>query len=144
MSGSTGSIMRCEASDTESMPTPRSARASASLPWRMPTQDEEIARYLRDAQASGELRRIPGYGQPLAEPAGWAETPDELRMPFKILKDAGFAPPEVAWFHERAELTVALRDASDAQERAALMQRLSELEQKIAVRLEALRGRGSL
>ena len=110
----------------------------------MATQDEEIARYLREAQASGELSRIPGYGRPLAEPAGWAETPDELRMPFKILKDAGFAPPEIAWFHERAELTATLREATDPQERAALAQRLAELEQKIALRLEALRGRGSL
>jgi hypothetical protein len=110
----------------------------------MPTQDEEIARYLREAQASGELRRIPGYGQPLPDPAGWAETPDELRMPFKILKDAGFAPPEIAWFHERAALTAALAGTTDAQERASLVQRLAELEQKIALRLEALRGRGSL
>jgi len=110
----------------------------------MPTQDEEIARYLREAQASGELGRIPGYGRPLPEPAGWAETPDELRMPFKILKDAGFAPPEIAWFHERAALTTALAGTTDAQERASLVHALAELEQKIALRLEALRGRGSL
>jgi Domain of unknown function (DUF1992) len=110
----------------------------------MPTQDEEIARYLREAQASGELERVPGYGQPLPEPAGWAETPDELRMPFKILKDAGFAPPEIAWFHDRAALAAALRDATDADERASLVQRLAELEQKIALRLEAMRGRGSI
>ena len=109
----------------------------------MPTQDEEIARYLRDAQASGELGRIPGYGQPLAEPAGWAETPDELRMPLKILKDAGFAPPEIAWFHERAALAAALRASTDAEARADLVRRLSDLEQKISLRLEALRGRGS-
>ena len=65
-------------------------------------------------------------------------------MPFKILKDAGFAPPEVAWFHERAALTQALRAAADDTERAALRARLSELEQKIAVRLEALRVHRSL
>jgi hypothetical protein len=110
----------------------------------MPTQDEEIARYLREAQASGELTRIPGYGQPLPEPAGWAQTPDELRMPFKILKDAGYAPPEIAWFHERAALAAALRDANGEAERAALRLRLAELEQKIALRLEAMRSHGAL
>jgi hypothetical protein len=110
----------------------------------MPTQDEEIARYLRAAAASGELSRIPGYGRPLPEVEGWAQTPEELRMPFKILKDAGFAPPEVAWFHERAALVESLRAAGDDAQRATLRARLADLEQKIALRLEALRAHGSL
>ena len=110
----------------------------------MPTQDEEIARYLREAAASGELSRIPGYGRPLPEVEGWQQTPEELRMPFKILKDAGFSPPEVAWFHERAALAASLRAAGDDAERAVLRARLADLEQKIALRLEALRVHGSL
>jgi hypothetical protein len=110
----------------------------------MPTQDEEIARHLREALASGELAGTPGFGKPLPEDAGWAATPEELRMPFKILKDAGFAPPEVELFHERAVLHAALSAAGDEAERNALRQRLSDLEQKIALRLEALRSRGTL
>jgi hypothetical protein len=105
----------------------------------MPTQDEEIARHLREAAESGELSRTPGYGKPLPESPGWDATPEALRMPFKILKDAGFVPPEVALFHERARLRAAVEAAAEPQQRTALMQELSELEQKLALRLESLR-----
>lgn len=104
----------------------------------MPTQDEEIARHLSEALASGELRAAPSFGKPLADAEGWEATPEELRMPFKILKDAGFAPPEIALFHERADLTAALAAQTHPTERKRLQQQLAELEQKIALRLEAL------
>jgi hypothetical protein len=105
----------------------------------MPTQDEEIARHLSEAAASGELTRLPGYGKPLPEDAGWDATPEELRMPFKILKNAGVVPPEVELFHQRAELNAALEASSDEAEKLSIRTRLNDLQQKIALRLEALR-----
>ncbi len=110
----------------------------------MPTQDEEIARHLREAALSGELSRLPGYGKPMEEDAGWAATPEALRMPFKILKNAGFVPPEIDLFHERARLTAALTASTDATERQQLQGQLSALEQKLALRLESLRASGNL
>ncbi len=114
----------------------------------MPTMDEVIARHLQEAAASGELSRTPGYGKPLPEDAGYNATPDEFRLPFKILKNAGFVPPEVEMFHERARLTAALeacasRTGSDS-ERLALQGQLSALQQKLALRLEAMRSSGNL
>lgn len=110
----------------------------------MSTQDEEIARHLAQAAAAGELRGAPSYGKPLAEDAEWDATPVEFRLPFKVLKNAGIAPPEVAWFHERARLAEAVACAADPAEKAALQRRLSDLQQKIALRLEAMRVRGSV
>jgi hypothetical protein len=110
----------------------------------MPTQDDEIARHLREALASGELAGSAGFGKPFAEDAGWEATPQALRMPFKILKNAGFVPAEVELFHERAALSAALQACTVEQERAELRLKLSELEQKIALRLEALRINGTL
>lgn len=101
--------------------------------------DEEIARHLQEAAASGELSRARGYGEPMRDDPGWDDTPAALRMPFKILKDAGVAPPEIELFHQRAALAAALRDCTETQKRDELMRQLSELEQKIALRLEALR-----
>jgi len=101
--------------------------------------DEEIARHLQETAASGELSKAEGYGKPMREDPGWDDTPPALRMPFKILKDAGIAPPEVAMFHQRAALAASVRDCADPQRRDDLMRQLSELEQKIALRLEALR-----
>lgn len=105
----------------------------------MSTQDEDIARHLREALASGELRQAKGFGKPLPEDTGWEATPPALRMPFRILKNAGVPPPEIALFHERARLAAAVRDCRDAAARKVLEQQLSELEQKLALRLEALR-----
>lgn len=101
--------------------------------------DEEIAHHLREAAASGELSKAQGYGKPMQEDRGWDDTPQALRMPFKILKDAGVVPPEVEMFHQRAALSAALRDCTDPEQRETLRRRLSEFEQKIALRLEALR-----
>ena len=65
-------------------------------------------------------------------------------MPFKILKNAGFVPAEVELFHERAALSAALESCRSEPERVALRRKLSDLEQRIALRLEALRANGKL
>lgn len=101
--------------------------------------DEEIAFRLREAAESGELSKARGYGKPEQDDDGWNETPPSLRMPFKILKDAGVVPPEIELFHQRAAVNAQLRAATDATERARLGRELSDLEQKIALRLETLR-----
>lgn len=110
----------------------------------MPSIDEEIARSIAEAQACGELSGARSWGKPLPADAGWDATPEALRMPFKMLKDAGFAPPEIELFHERARLRAQLEGSADADERRDLRQRLSELEQKLALRLESLRVNASL
>lgn len=104
----------------------------------MRSLDEEIAKHLQDAAAAGELTSAPSYGKPLAGDAGWDDTPEALRMPFKILKDAGVFPPEIEMFHERARLRQAIAEQPDGAQREHLSARLSELEQRIALRLEAL------
>jgi hypothetical protein len=65
-------------------------------------------------------------------------------MPFKILKDAGVVPAEIEWFHERARLKESLAGEDDPGKREALRVKLVALEQKIALRLEALRGNAKL
>jgi hypothetical protein len=105
----------------------------------MRTFDEEIARHLKEAAESGELSQAKGYGKPLPEDPGWESTPEALRMPMKILKDAGVVPPEIEWFHERARLKASIYAVSNPIELRQLQIKLIELEQKIALRLEVLR-----
>ena len=101
--------------------------------------DDDIARHLEHARRSGELASIDGFGKPLPESTGWDETPDALRMPFKVLKDAGVVPVEIELMRERAQLRAALAAATSSLQRAVVQQRLADLEQSIALRLEALR-----
>jgi len=108
----------------------------------MKTLDEQIAEQLRASEA--ELRNAPSWGKPLPLDDGFDETPLELRMPFKILKDAGVVPHEVEMFREIARLKRALHETASDEDAKALRQRISELQQAVALRLEKLRVSGSL
>ena len=110
----------------------------------MPTIDEQIAQSLRDAQRSGELQSAPSWGKPLDLNDGYEQTPEELRMAFKALKDAGFVPPEVETMKRIAALREVINAAPDAPDAEAMRRRLSELQQQLALRLEKLRISGSL
>jgi len=107
-------------------------------------QDDAIAEHLAAALRSGELQSAESFGKPLAPDAGWEATPLEFRLPFKILKNAELPPPELALFHERAALREQLEACSDDSGRHALIARLAELEQRLALRLEGLRASGRL
>ncbi len=108
------------------------------------SQDEAIAEHLARAYESGELQSAESFGKPLREPEGYRETPGEFRMPFKILKNAGVTPPEIELFHKRAALRRELELAGTDPARDTLRQKLSELEQIIALRLEGMRVSGKL
>lgn len=110
----------------------------------MLTIDEQIAQSLREAQRSGELQSAASWGKPLDLADGYAQTPEELRMAFKALKDAGFVPPEVEAMQQIAALRQAIEAEPDAPEAEAMRRRISELQQHLALRLEKLRGSGSL
>lgn len=111
---------------------------------RLQLQDDEIGRVLREAERSGELRAAPSFGKPMQFGDGYDETPAELRMPFKMLKDAGYAPPEVELMREIAQLQQALDPLADDAGARAQRQRVGELRQQLALRLEKLRSSGSL
>ena len=107
---------------------------------RLKLQEDHIGRSLAESSQSGALRAAPSYGKPLSFGDGYNETPDELRMPMKVLKDAGIVPPEVEAMQRLAALRAAAEQATDPAELRRLQQQASELQQAIALRLERLRG----
>lgn len=110
---------------------------------RLQLQEDHIGRALRESEASGELRAAPSYGKPLSFGDGYDETPAELRMPMKILKDAGVVPHEITLMREAAELQRQIGACTDAAALPRLRQQLAEMQQNIALRLEQLRINGS-
>jgi hypothetical protein len=107
---------------------------------RLKLQEDHIGRAIAESEQSGELRSAPSFGKPLSFGDGYDETPDELRMPMKVLKDAGVVPPEVEAMQRLAALRRAAEAAATPEEARALQQQASELQQSIALRLERLRG----
>lgn len=117
---------------------------------RLVLLEDHIGRALAESAASGELRTAPSYGRPLQFGDGYDETPDALKMPFKVLKDAGIVPREVELMRRIAALQQQLQargdgDAvGDADGARADRQRLAEMQQALSLWLEKLRLSGSL
>ena len=103
--------------------------------------DEIIRQWVAKIERTGELKSDPKFGRPLEFDDGYSETPDELRMAYKILKNAGYVPGEIEFFRTIARLREELAVTNDDEEARALRQRIAELEQKIAMMLERGRGR---
>ena len=111
---------------------------------RLQLLEDHIGQALQASQASGELQDAPSYGKPLTFGDGYDETPAELRMAMKVLKDAGVVPHEVTLMREAAALQAQIEACTDAALLPTLQQRLCEMQQAIALRLERLRVSGSL
>jgi hypothetical protein len=111
---------------------------------RLKLLEDDIGRALADSQRSGELQAAPSYGKPLNFGDGYDETPAELRMPMKVLKDAGVVPPEVETMQRIAALEAQAAASADAVQAAALRREAGELRLALQLRLERLRTTGSL
>ncbi len=111
---------------------------------RLVMLEDHIGRSLAQSERSGELRRAPSFGKPLDLGDGYDQTPAELRMGYKILKDAGVLPPEVQWMRDIEAMRQRLAQTTGEAEATPLRQRLCELQQQLALRLEKLRISGSL
>lgn len=76
---------------------------------------------------AGEFAHLPGEGRPLdlgAEPL----VPEDLRVAYRILGNAGFVPPEVDERRERVELARLLATIDDEPARRRAAARLAVLE----------------
>ena len=68
-------------------------------------------------------------------------TPVQVQV---ITRAPSLAPPEIELFHKRAALRREIETAADETTRRSLQQQLSEVEQMIALRLEAMRVSGRI
>ena len=84
--------------------------------------DQQIAA----AAARGEFTDLPGAGAPLP-PEDLGLVPEELRAPYRLLKNAGCLPPELESSAELRELERLLCNASTGDERRSLLARLNFL-----------------
>lgn len=112
---------------------------------RLKLLEDDIGRHLAESAKSGELARAPSFGKPLDFGDGYDETPAELRMAMKVLKDAGVVPAEVEAMQRIAALQAELDAlAPDAPAAGPLRRRIADLRIALGLRLEGLRRSGQL
>lgn len=80
-------------------------------------------RRIAEAQEAGEFDNLPGYGKPLNLEDD-SHIPPELRMSYKILKNAGYIPPELAERKEIDSLLDMLENSEDEQLKVRQMRKL--------------------
>jgi hypothetical protein len=99
-----------------------------------------VEKKISEALARGELDGLPGAGRPLALDDDRL-VPEDLRMAYRILKNAGFVPPEVEARREIADLERLLYDEGDdrldAAARARAAKKLALLRSRIEHRYAA-------
>ncbi|AUX92036.1 DUF1992 domain-containing protein [Mixta gaviniae] len=65
--------------------------------------DQLAEQHIRDAQEKGELTGLPGEGAPLVLDDD-SHVPPELRAGYRLLKNAGYLPPELELRREAIEI----------------------------------------
>jgi hypothetical protein len=89
------------------------------------TSDDLIEEHIRQATKRGDFDNLPGAGKPL-DLGEDAHLPAELRMAYRVLKNAGYLPEELQQIQDIAQLETQVYGELDdgADRRAALKLRL--------------------
>ena len=85
---------------------------------------------IQEAMERGELRDLPGEGKPLLLDDDSA-IPEELRVAYRVLKNAGFLPPELQLRKEVREAELLLQQLPES-ERSRARVRLELLQLRLA------------
>ncbi|MEA3569394.1 DnaJ family domain-containing protein [Paenibacillus phoenicis] len=85
---------------------------------------------IAEAMARGEFDHLPGKGKPL-KVEDLSGVPEDLRMAYKLMKNAGYVPEEIQLQQEMVRLTDLLAACEDEPERQALKKRLTEQELRL-------------
>ncbi len=93
-------------------------------------------RRIQQAQKEGAFDHLPGEGRPL-DLEDDSAVPQELRMAYKVLKNAGYLPPELADRKEINTILDLLEHCEDGAEKLRQMQKLDV----ILMRMKSRRSR---
>lgn len=92
----------------------------------LPGFDKIVEERIRDAALRGDFDDLPGKGKPL-ELEDDRHVPEELRLAYKILKNAGCVPAEIELQNEIVQAEDLLAGIEDAAERYRAVKRLNFL-----------------
>ena len=95
--------------------------------------DAIIESKIAEAQRAGAFDDLPGAGKPL-DLTEDKLVPEDLRMAYRILKNAGFVPAEIEERNEAASLRKLVAATADTPERRRALAKLALLEARLETR----------
>ncbi len=94
---------------------------------RMDPIDQLAEQKIREAQERGVFDNRPGCGRPLAL-EDLALVPEPVRAAYRLLKNAGFVPPEIEILREIGAAQARIQEIEDPAQRREALKRLRLLE----------------
>jgi hypothetical protein len=80
---------------------------------------------IQQALARGDFDNLPGKGKPIPDEEGMAFIPEEMRVAYRLMKNAGYVPEEVWLLREIEDLTRLLElDEEESESQRAAQARL--------------------
>ena len=92
-------------------------------------------RKIQQAMAEGSLADLSHWKNKPLPPDDMANVPEDLRMAYRLLKNAGYVPEEVAMQKEITRLEQALAGCTDEKEKIRQLKRIGFLKTKLECRM---------
>lgn len=83
-----------------------------------------VEKRIKEAQENGEFNNLPGHGKPIKIEDD-SHIPEDLRLAYKILKNADCLPPEVQLKKEIRQMEDMLENMSDEKEKYSQIKRIN-------------------
>lgn len=97
---------------------------------------------IKKAYEDGEFKDLPGFGKPL-KLDDLSSVPEELRMAYRMLKNAGFSPEDHVLKQEMLSIQDLLKNCEDDAERKNLQAKLNEKQLRFNQVMSKRRGTGN-
>ncbi len=94
---------------------------------------------IREAMERGEFDDLPGSGKPLQGLDSYFATPEEVRLGYSVLKNAGVVPEEIALLKEIKTLKDRVVHCTEPEKRNRLNAQITELQLKYDLLMERYR-----
>ncbi|WP_035051437.1 DnaJ family domain-containing protein [Andreprevotia chitinilytica] len=88
---------------------------------------ELAERRIAQARDAGEFDNLPGAGAPLPDDELDPLVPEHQRIAYRVLKNAGYIPPELEMHQEAVALSLKLAAADEVNVDAAMLARLEKI-----------------
>lgn len=103
---------------------------------------KSIEELIRSAIESGKFDNLPGAGKPL-DLSDYFRTPEELRIAYSLLKNAGFIPDEIEKLNEIEKLKSELKSCESPQRKNEIISQINRISLIINIRMEKIRSQSS-
>ena len=97
--------------------------------------DKIVEAIIKEAQERGEFDNLKGKGKPI-DLSAYFETPDDVRMAYSILKNAGMVSTEVDLLNEIAALKEKLTTAYEEKDRSRIQKMIREKQLQFDIMIE--------